>query len=450
MNIFRGSMRINFSIVCCVAAICIGFNALAEEAHNTSLSKKSTYLINFEEVFNLALSSSKEYLALNKEVESKIILKDKEDKYYYPEASINSETTEYWGSPTPDSGETHELILYANSKLYGSGVADRIAASQMALDAGNISLEAQEILVYYTVLTYLTKIELTREYEKSSNELRDEIETYYLKQVNSTNEGVSTKSDAMEAKLSVAEFDESVYSVVSNIEQYFKKLAEETGLDLGLNEEHAEDKIGIDYKRIKPLLMRDVRDITAEELIANNAELQKTQKTLKSSLHTARSTRERFVVEIVTESHLMTNGDSGEHYYGDTDESYVQLNLELDLFNHGLQSDQNSSFKIYEAEKLRFDKQFKLSMDQFKTNVTNYNQQIIKRQKTAEQIEILAGLIENQKEEIYTDKVTYKDIVESIGKLNSAKQTLLNIDLELFDTLYELETLKSAKVLPAL
>ena len=67
-------------------------------------------------------------------------------------------------------------------------------------------------------------------------------------------EGVSTQTDAIEAKLSVAEFDDSVFSVVSNIEQYFKQLSEETGIDLGIDPENSEDKIGINYKRLKPLL----------------------------------------------------------------------------------------------------------------------------------------------------------------------------------------------------
>ncbi|WED20669.1 TolC family protein [Vibrio sp. JC009] len=411
------------------------------------LTPKDGYLLNFDDVFELALSSSKEYHALGKEVDSKTILKDKEEKYYYPTATMNSETTKYYGSPTPDATETQKFILKLNSKLYGSAVKDKIAASQQSLDAGNISLEAQEISIYYTVLKYLTKVELTRQYEKTAEEFRKEIEIYYLKQVNSTNEGVSTQTDAMEAKLSVAEFDDSVYSVVSNIEQYFKKLSEETGIDLGTDENISMDKIGVNYQRLEPYLAMDVPEITPKELIATNSELRKIQKNLKSSLYNAQATRERFTVELTSENYLMTNGDTNSHSWGDTDESYIQLNLELDLFNQGTQADQDSAYKMYEAEKLRFDKQYKQYMDQFRTNLTNYNQQQIKRQKTADQVDILAGLIENQKEEIYTDQVTYKDIVDSIKKLNNAKQTLLEIDLNLFDTLYELETLKSQKLL---
>lgn len=410
-------------------------------------ANKKGYWLNFNDVFELALDSSKEYQALNKEVESKILMKEKEEKYFYPNTTLTSETTKYYGSPNPDTNETQDFIVKLDAKLYGSAVHDKIAASQQNLDAGNISLKSQELSVYYTVLKYLTKIELTRQYKKTAEEYRKEIEIYYLKQVNATNEGVSTQTDAMEAKLSVAEFDESVYSVVSNIEQYFKKLSEETGIDLGLDVKNAEDKIGIDYKRLTPLFAKEVSDITAQELLNTNAELRKIQKTLKSSLYSAQATRERFTVDLTAENHLLTHGDTGESKIGDSDESYVQLNLEYDLLNQGAQADQDSAFKMYEAQKLRFDKQYKQYMDQYKTQLTNYNQQLVKRKKTADQIDILAGLIENQKEEIYTDKVTYKDIVESIGKLNKAKQTLLNIDLGLFDTLYELETIKSEKIL---
>ncbi|WP_413283049.1 TolC family protein [Vibrio sp. MA40-2] len=462
MKIIKVAAYHKIMLACCTSALFLVAGAFAEESEfpsdvveNESLVSKleaasnfeSNYLMNFDDVFKLALDSSKEYHALTRELESRFILKDKEDKYYYPQATLNSETTEYWGNPTPDASETQDFILTVNSKLYGSGVKDKIAASQMSLDASNISLTAQEISVYYTVLKYLTKIEFTRQYQKFAEALRQEIEVYYLKQVNSTNEGVSTQTDAMEAKLSVAEFDDSVYSVVSNIDQYFKQLIEETGIDVELTEQDRQSDVGVNYKRLQPLLVKEVRELTAEELIANNAELQKTQKTLQSSLHSARSTRERFVVEFSSESHLLTNGDSGNYNYGDTDESFVQLNIELDLFNHDLQSDQDSAFKMYEAEKLRFDRQFKQSMDQYRTSLTNYNQQVIKRQKTADQIDILLQLIENQKNEVFTDQVTYTDIVESISKLNTAKQTLLNIDLALFDILFELETIKSNKVL---
>ncbi|MDV7105618.1 hypothetical protein R3X26_14520 [Vibrio sp. TH_r3] len=462
MKIIKLAAYYKSMLVCCSGALFFVAGAFADEfdssydeAEKESLVTKlevasnfeSNYLMDFDAVFKLALDSSKEYHALTRELESKFILKDKEDKYYYPEATLNSETTEYWGNPTPEAEETQDFILTINSKLYGSAVKDKIAASQMAVDASNISLTAQEISVYYIVLKYLTKIEFTRQYQQFAEALREEIEVYYLKQVNSTNEGVSTQTDAMEAKLSVAEFDDSVYSVVSNIDQYFKQLIEETGIDAELTEESMQNNVGVNYKRLQPLLGREIRELTAEELIANNADLQKTQKTLQSSLHSARSARERFVVEFSSESHFLTNGDSGQYDYGDTDESFVQLNVELDLFNHNLQSDQDSAFKMYEAEKLRFDKQFKQSMDQYKTSLTNYNQQVIKRQKTADQIDILLQLIENQKNEVFTDEVTYTDIVESISKLNTAKQTLLNIDLALFDIIYELETIKSNKVL---
>lgn len=408
---------------------------------------KNGYWLNFEDVFELALTSSNEYHALKKEVDSKSILKEKEENYFYPNMTLNSDTTKYYGSPSPDPNETQEFIVKLESKLYGSAVDDKIAASQQNLDAGNISLQAQELSVYYTVLKYLTKIELTREYEKTAEEYRKEIEIYYLKQVNSTNEGVSTQTDAMEARLSVAEFDESVYSVVANIEQYFKKLSEETGVDLSFEVDNAEDKIGVDYRRLKPLLALQIPEITAKELLERNSELQKIQKTLKSSLYTAQSTRELVTIDLTSENYLTTHGDTGTHSIGDTDDSYVELSVEIDLFNQGLQADTDSAFKMYEAEKLRFDKQLKQYMDQYQTNLTNYNQQLTKRKKTAEQVGILAGLIENQKEEIYTDKVTYKDIVESLTKLNKAQQTLLNIDLNLFDTLYDIETLISEKML---
>lgn len=422
-------------------------NSLNYKLYRASQLQHSGYVVNFEDVFNFALDVSHEYHALTREVESKEILLNKEERYYYPDATLNSETTEYWGNPTPDATETQDFVLTLHSKLYGSSVKDKIAASQMTLDAGQIGLTAQEVSIYYTVLKYLTKIELTRQYQSFSEALRKDIEVYYLKQVNSTDAGVATQSDAMQAKLAVAEFDDTVYSVISNIEQYFNQLVEETGIDINLDDPAIQDRIGIDYERIEPLLAKDVTLVTTDELLKNNAELQQAQKNLNSTLYNARSTRERLTVDVTSESHMLTNGDSGTHTYGDTDESFVQLNIELDIFNHASQSDEDAAYKLYEAEKFRFDMQFKQTLDKFNTSVTIYNQQLTQRQKTAEQVDILTELIENQKEEIYTDQVTYKDIVESISKLNKAKQTLLNIDLSLFDSLYELESLKSNKVL---
>ncbi|MGX9416361.1 TolC family protein [Vibrio sp. RC27] len=412
-----------------------------------NLQTSQGYPVGFDDVFEYALDVSKEYHALTREVESKEILKDKEERYYYPDITFSSETTEYWGGPSPDQEETQNFIITLEAKLYGSGVKDRIAASEMTLEAGNIGLVAHEISIYYTVLKYLTKIELTREYEAFAQELRKDIEVYYLKQVNSTNVGVSTQSDAMQARLAVAEFDDTVYSVVSNVEQYFNKLVEETGIDIDFSDPITQGKVGLDFASLEPLLVDEEKTVTSDELLANNAELLQTQKALKSSFYNARSTRELVKVEVTSENYLQTNGDSKTQAFGDTDESSIQLNVELDIFNYGLKADQDSAYKMYEAEKFRFDMQFQQVMDNFRTSVTTYNQQRIQRDKTVEQIDILAELIENQKEEIFTDQVTYKDIVESISKLNKAKQTLLNIDLMLFDTLYELETLKSNKIL---
>lgn len=402
------------------------------------------YDVKFEDVVKEALKVSYDFKALVHELKSSEILQDKEKKYYYPTATLSTEMNEYYGSPEPDPDSTGEGILTISAKLWGTGVSDRIGASDKNRLSGVMNLKSKELGIYYTVLKYLTKIEMTRHFKQETNTIRVELEEYYQKQLNATKLGVSTQSDAMEIELTKSRFEEKVFAVVSNISKYFRDLRIETSLQFGSEKET--DRIGIDYNRLINILEQGVSDFESEKMIAKNYDLRSSDYVLGATRLSAMAQRERFKVELINESHLAAYGGNDSFETGDTDDSYVGLVLTYDLFNHSLAADQKSSIALYRAEKERYDNDILKFMGRLDAKVEDYKNTAVKRNNLIEQLRISRELIENQKNEIFTDNVTYQDIADSLSSLNQSQISLLNMELTLYDLLFEIMELKSEKI----
>ncbi|WP_114764654.1 TolC family protein [Vibrio rhodolitus] len=422
-------------------AVVISSNNVVDSSSQTPLAN---YDLGFREVLNQALDISYEYKALNYELRSTEILKDKEESYFYPTATLSSEQKEYYGEPRPDPDSTGKAILTLRAKVWGSSTDDRIDASENNRLSGEMNLKGKELEIYYVVLKYLTKVELTREFKRQTDEIRVELENFYQKQLNATEAGVSTQSDAMEVELTKSRFEEQVFAVVSNIDRYFRDLRIETGLELGSQEQT--QRIGIDYNKLVSVLDINVTKFDSHALIRDNYGLRSTEYLLKATLQSAKAQRERLKIDLVNETHVALYGGNDQYEWGDTDDSYFGLNVTYDLYNHGIGADQESALELYKAEKERYDMGVQKFLAQLDATALDYENTMAKRNNLIEQLRINRELIENQKNEIYTDKVTYLDIAESISSLNQSEIALLNMELSLYDQLYELMELKSQKI----
>ncbi|WP_185067014.1 TolC family protein [Vibrio ponticus] len=419
-------------------------NTKASASQSGTPSQVRPYDLGFIEILEQALAVSHEYKALQFELESSEILQDKEEKFYYPSATLSSELKEYYGDPRPDPDGTGEGIFKLSTKVWGSSVGERIDASENNRLSGEMNLKSKELEIYYTVLRYLTRIELTRHFERQSDLIRTELESFYKKQLNATKEGVSTQSDAMEVELTKSRFEEQVFAVVSNIDKYFRDLRVETGVVFDSKEQT--EKIGLDYNKVLSVLDADVTQFESDTLIQDNYSLRSTDYLVKAALKSAKAQRERVKVDLVNETRVALYGGEDSFLPGDTNESYVGVTVTVDLYNHATAADQEASVKLFKAQKERYDNDVQKLLAKIEAMTLDYENTLAKRDNLVEQLRINRELIENQKNEIFTDKVTYLDIAESISSLNQSEIALLNMELNLYDQLYSLMELKSQKI----
>jgi outer membrane protein TolC len=404
----------------------------------------SKYRVTFQDVFQDALSKSNEYKALKQEVMSSNELLNKENKFYYPTVTVGTELKEFFGSPTPEPERIGALQLNLNAKLYGTGVHNRISAAQKNLDSGEYSLKQTELDIYYVVLKYLTKIERTRFYEIESNKLRAELENYYKKQLIASEEGVSSQSNAMEVELNKVRFEEAVFGVVSNVDKYFKELREEIGYRI--NDDFNQDLTGIDYSTIAKILDQDMMLFDINDMISWNNGLLAELQLIEASKQSAEAQRERFSITLSNENDLTTYGGIDNNLEGNTDKSFIAVNFEYDLFNEQQASSKRSSIHLYLAEKERYFLKLEKFKAQFESLAFKYK--TLKRQREANiaQLTLNRKLIENQKREILIDKITYLDVVESMSAFNNAQISLMNLEMNLYDVIYQMMTMKSDKI----
>jgi len=437
--VFVGS----FSFSVAATAEDVTDSSVASNTGNEAVSA-SDYAVTFHDILDQALRISHEYKALISENNSSEMLFEKESEYYLPTVYISSDLKEYYGSTAADEDSSGEVVLNVTSKLWGSSVSDRIDASENNVNSAKMNIKNKELDIYYTVLKYLTKVELTRHFEQESKQTKDELDHFYRKQLNATREGVSTQSDSMEVKLSKSKFDEKVFAVKSKIDQYFRELRIKTGLKI--DAENKKSSVGLDYHKLISKLELEVADFDSYRLVNHNYGLLSSYYVMEAARQMANAQRERFNVSVVNETHLAIYGGDNAYKSGDMDDSYIGLSFNYDIYNKAVEQDKNSALQLYIAEKERYEEKVDSFLAQLDAKSADYKNTLIQRNKLREQLRINRSLIENQKNEIYTDKITYLDIVESLSSLNQSKIDLLNIELTLYDYLYALMALKSERI----
>lgn len=399
------------------------------------------YPIKFEDVVQESLSVSDEIAALQKELSSSKDLLEGEQAYYFPKVTLATELKRFYGAIDPAPDKTGELLFNVNAKVYGDKVQQKIDAAEKTYSAGEYALKNETLKLYYTVLKYMTKIERTRFYDYQASLLRMELESFKDKQANATRSGVSTDSNLKEVELIYARFNESVYGVTSAIDSYFKSLSQETGFVV-VNPAD----VGLSYQRLSSLLDKQQALYDAGKIEAANFDFLAQKSTLESARLAAESQRERVKLSIVTENYLNLINETNNDFGGAVNKSYLGLRLDVDLFDHQKTKTQNAAFNSYYAQKHRFENTKRQLVAKYESLKTQYENLLAKRTFTLEQIRLSRVLIESQKRELITDKVTYLDIAKILLTFNDAFVSLNNLDIQIYETIYDLMLLQSEEI----
>ncbi|WP_187424882.1 TolC family protein [Marinomonas sp. IMCC 4694] len=400
------------------------------------------YPIDLNAVYQSALSSSNEYRALEKEVQSATALADIESQYYTPKATLTGEWNQYYGSETPDPSRSDALKFNVDMKLWGTGVADKISAANSNLEASRLVVNSEALSVYHTVLRYLAKIERTRFYLIDNEIIEQRLKDYVEKQRTASNEGIASLSSLKEAELELSRFKDSIARIKASIDQMFRSLREDTNYQTD-----TPANVGLNPNLLEQLLSVNIADITEADIKKSNMELRNRNLLLDYQLKTASAQRERLVVSLVNETQFEVYG-SDEWRAGDIKtDSYIGLKATYDLFSYQNDQSQKSAYYLYDAEMERV----YLLQVQLSSQLNSLQKDFLdikdKRMSLMEQITLNEDLVSTQEKELLIDKLEYVDIVKSLSGLSASYGTLLNYDLSLIDAIVDTMALQSTQFL---
>lgn len=413
------------------------FHSQAQE--NTPYSK--VYSTGVEDVFNEAMTLSKEVKSLEYSLESANESLDSAEGYFYPKFTTTTEFKNFYGEPEPDPEQTGEVALNISSKLYSNTVSDSIDAAEATRNAAILKIKDKEVDVYYTVLKALAKIERSRFYIYEMSLLRKEMRDYIERQKTSVKEGVSPISDLKESELNLSRFDNAVLDVSSSIDQAFSDLKLATGYV-----PNDPDEVGMPIQTLKKLIESQKMEFKAEDILLQNYGIRAQELEVLTAMFDAQALNENYKLSLVNETFVnaleRTDVPVGEI----SSRSNVGLKFELELYDYQKNRDASAAMKDYLAQK----ESLSLAKDKLEANVsslqTSYYSLLDKRASTIEQIRLNRSLIQNQKKEVITNRITFLDLIKSIFAFNTAYKSLLDIEVQTYDNIFDYWALKSEKI----
>lgn len=400
------------------------------------------YSMGLEDVVGEAKISSRILESLRKKHRAAEELLSSEKAYYYPKVSLAGNLKDHYGDDTanPDFDKEGDVSLKVEAKIYGDATNDKIEAAQNVERSAFYDVKSKENEIYYLVLSALSKIERTRRYIQDAKILRVEMMDYLDSLKTAIKEGVSPASDLKKAELSVARFDDVIFAENSNIERYFYELKTATEVEI-VNP----DNVGIPLLLLNTLSDASSTNFEQDDAILNNVSVLSKEFYVKSLKYGALSQTEDVKLSIVNETYMdviedRSSGVLPRKVHG---ESYIGLRLDVKLFDYQKDRSDTASFLHYLAGSDALEDEKQKIRSEVELLDRNYKSTMSKRQNALEQMKLSRDLAESQKNDLWIDRVTYQDVIETLFSYNQSARSLLQLDLQAYTEIYTYWELKS-------
>lgn len=399
------------------------------------------YTVGLMQVYEAVTAQSAQLQALKSEQTANRLTLDSVEGYAYPKVSLGSEIKQYYANQEVDPAQSGDLSLKLSSKLYGSAQSDKISASASTLNASDYDVQGLETELYYIVLSSLATIERTRFYLYQSELLAQEMNGDIERLKQAVVEGVSPVSELKEAELIRSRFNDAVYGQTANIEKAFNELALKTGYEVDSPAE-----VGFPIQQLHELIVNPIQNFNIDDVLQKNLKLNSQKATMMSARFSALSEYETLNVSFNNETHVEVLGSEEVEIGEITGSSFVGLSMNWDLYDYQKSTSQSASLQRYESEKKRYQQEKEKLRSGLVLLKDSYDSLFIKRENLINQIKLNRGLIQNQKNEVFADKVTFLDLIKSISSFNQLYISLLDIDVQIYQKSFEYWEYENRKV----
>jgi outer membrane protein TolC len=393
------------------------------------LTALASYPIGTESIIRDILEDSREIKSLNNTLSSKEDLTEAEKKYFYPKADILVEYNDYYGKLDPVLDDDAVLTLSLTSKLYSTASKDKISTADNNRLSAFYKLKDKESELYFTVLTQLINIERSRMFLKESDLIREQMNEYISQISNAVYAGISPRSYLRETQLIKFRFDDVVATVESDIDSYFTQLSLSTGYNVV-----DKDEIGLDDVFVN-LLLSEKTTFEPQAAVSQNLSLLSKYHEVEGLKYSAGTQFEKFKVTAFNDTDIGLKSNDTNESRDVREESSAGVRFEYKIFDIQRAKTQSASYKIYLSESELLDNEREKILVQVQQLSERYSTTIKKRSSLLEQIELSKRLIETQENEILVDRIEFIDMVKSLSELIQTHVTLLNNDIQLYDTI---------------
>lgn len=393
------------------------------------LTALASYPIGTESIIRDILEDSREIKSLNNTLSSKEDLTEAEKKYFYPKADILVEYNDYYGKLDPVLDDDAVLTLSLTSELYSTASKDKISTADNNRLSAFYKLKDKESELYFTVLTQLINIERSRMFLKESDLIREQMNEYISQISNAVYAGISPRSYLRETQLIKFRFDDVVATVESDIDSYFTQLSLSTGYNVV-----DKDEIGLDDVFVN-LLLSEKTTFEPQAAVSQNLSLLSKYHEVEGLKYSAGTQFEKFKVTAFNDTDIGLKSNDTNESRDVREESSAGVRFEYKIFDIQRAKTQSASYKIYLSESELLDNEREKILVQVQQLSERYSTTIKKRSSLLEQIELSKRLIETQENEILVDRIEFIDMVKSLSELIQTHVTLLNNDIQLYDTI---------------
>lgn len=404
-----------------------------------------SYSVGLDEIVEEAKTNSRLLESLRKKHKAAEILLDSEKAYFYPKVSLASNIKQHYGDSTAnvDLNREGDLSVKVESKIYGDATNEKIEGARNVERAAFYDVKSKENEIYYIVLNALSKIERSRHYIHNANTLRQEMMEYLNSLGNAIKEGVSPASEFKKAELAIAKFDDAMFSEKSNIERYFYELKVATEINF-----HDSELVGIPFTMLESLSDEASHEFIQQDAIGNNFKVIAKEFNVKVLKYSALSQNEDIKLTAVNESFVDTIADksSGAPTWKIQGESYIGLRLDMTLFDYQKNRNDEASILQYLAGSDGLEDEKQKIRSQVELLDTNYDATVLKQDNMKEQIELSRNLVESQKNDLWIDRVTHQDLIETLVSHNQSAISLLALDIQADTSIYTYWELKSESI----
>jgi outer membrane protein TolC len=394
-----------------------------------------TYPVGVESIVKEVLENSREIKSLNNTLLSKEDLTEAEKKYFYPKVDFVVEYNDFYGKLDPTLEEDAELTLSLTSKLYSTVSKDKISTADNNRLSAFYKLKDKESELYFTVLTQLINIERSRMFLQESDAIREQMNDYISQISNAVYAGISPRSYLRETQLIKFRFDDVVATVESDIDNFFTQLSLSTGYNV-INK----NDIGLDTTFLK-LIFSEKINFDAQMAVSNNLTLLSKYHEVEGLKYSAGSQFEKFKITAFNDTDIGLKSNDTNESRDVREDSAAGIRIEYKMFDIQRAKTQSASYKIYLSEIELLDNEREKIFVQVQQLSEQYATTTKKRGSLLEQIELSKSLIETQEREILIDRIEFIDMVQSLSELVQTHVTLLNNDVQLYDTILSYKNL---------